>query len=75
MIKITVQRPGTSLDLLLWRQHGIGGAQLLERALNSNPGLAELGSELPLGTVVWLPELTPSARTATRAVIDLFGEA
>lgn len=74
MISITVQRPRTTLDLLLWRQHGIGGPALLEQSLELNPGLAGLGAELPLGTRVLLPELPAPVAAQAVKVIDLFGE-
>lgn len=74
MIAITVQRPRTTLDLLLWRQHGVAGAALLEQTLEINPGVADLGAELPIGTSVTLPELPASAPAQTTKVIDLFGE-
>lgn len=74
MIPITVQRPRTTLDLLLWRQHGVAGAALLEQTLELNPGVADLGAELPIGTSVLLPELQASTPAQTAKVIDLFGE-
>lgn len=74
MIAITIQRPGTTLDLLLWRQHGMAGAALLEQTLELNPGVADLGAELPLGTLVQLPELPPTVPGQATTVIDLFGE-
>lgn len=74
MIPVTVQRPRTTLDLLLWRQHGVAGAALLEQTLEINPGVAALGAELPIGTLVALPELPASAAAQTTTVIDLFGE-
>ena len=74
MIAITIQRPGTTLDLLLWRQHGMAGAALLEQTLEINPGVADLGAELPIGTAVTLPELPATAPAQTTKVIDLFGE-
>ena len=74
MIHIIVQRPRTTLDLLLWRQHGVAGAALLEQTLEINPGVADLGVELPIGTSVRLPELPFAAPAQTERVIDLFGE-
>ncbi|WEK04576.1 MAG: tail protein X [Candidatus Devosia phytovorans] len=74
MITVTVKRGRTSIDLLLWQQHGIAGSALLERTLAENPGLAGLGPELPIGTVVKLLEAPPPRRGQTLKVIDLFGE-
>jgi phage tail protein X len=74
MISVTVQRDGTTLDLLLWRQHGMAGSALLEQTLDANPGLAGLGAELPLGTEVNLPDAPAPVRSQQVKVIDLFGE-
>ena len=74
MITITVQRPRTALDLLLWRQHGTAGMAMLEQTLEINPGVAGLGAELPIGTVVRLPDLPAAAPAQAPRVIDLFGE-
>lgn len=73
MIKVVVQRERTTLDLLLWRQHGVAGASMLEETLEANPGIADLGAELPIGTEVQLPELMLKAAAPAR-VISLFGE-
>lgn len=73
MIEIKVQRSRTTLDLLLWRQFGMAGAALLERALEANPGVADLGAELPIGTLVRLPEPVTAAPRQASKVIDLFG--
>lgn len=45
---------GDTLDLLLSRDASLGPAHLT-RVLDANPGLAELGAILPLGTVVTIP--------------------
>ena len=74
MIAITVQRSRTTIDLLLWRQHGMAGSGLLEQTLGANPGLAGLGAELPLGTVVLLPDAPRPASAQQTKVVDLFGE-
>lgn len=74
MITITITRPRTMLDLLLWRQFGVAGAALLEQTLEANPGLAAVGAELPLGTVVHLPDNAPALGAQPVPVLDLFGE-
>jgi phage tail protein X len=74
MTKITVTRPRTTLDLLLWRQFGIAGAALLEQVLQTNPGLADVGPVLPIGTIVTLPDYAPAVPAQPVKVIDLFGE-
>lgn len=74
MITVTVQRGRTTLDLLLWRQHGMAGSGLLEQTLAANPGLAGLGAELPLGTVLVLPDAPAPVSAQQTKVVDLFGE-
>lgn len=74
MISVKVQRPRTTLDLLLWRQHGMAGPGLLEQTLDANPGVAGLGAELPLGSVVLLPDAPAPISAQQTKVVDLFGE-
>ena len=49
-----VAKSGDKLDLLLWREAGLGPNNIT-RVLDANPGLAELGPILPLGTIVIVP--------------------
>ncbi|WP_288805689.1 tail protein X [uncultured Novosphingobium sp.] len=60
-------KAGDKLDLLLWREAGLGIADLA-RVLDANPGLAALGPILPLGTVVIVPA---SADAGTARVLPL----
>lgn len=68
---ITVMGEGLSLDLILWRKHGVRGRALVEAALAMNPGLAGLGPILPLGAQFVLPDL-PAETAREVAVISLF---
>jgi phage tail protein X len=47
---------GDTVDFICWRQYGrtIG---VVERVLNANPGLAEMGEILPIGTLIELPNI------------------
>ena len=45
---------GDVLDAICWRQYG-RQAGAVEAVLAANPGLADLGPVLPLGTVIELP--------------------
>lgn len=63
-------RQGDTLDALCWRHLG-RTAGVVEAALESNPGLASLGTVLPHGTAVDLPDSTPSAPT-NRALVQLW---
>tara|TARA_R110002020_G_scaffold266483_32_gene481468 strand:- start:12519 stop:12740 length:222 start_codon:yes stop_codon:yes gene_type:complete len=68
---ITIRGEGITLDLLLWRRHGVRGRELVASSFAANPGLAEKGPFLPLGTVVSLPEM-PKRTSAARKVVSLF---
>ncbi|MDR5776766.1 MULTISPECIES: tail protein X, partial [unclassified Caballeronia] len=47
---------GDTVDLLCWRFYGRTNGTV-EAVLEANPGLADLGLMLPLGTLVSMPEL------------------
>lgn len=72
MVTVTVNGEGLVLDLILWRQYGVRGRDLLEATLELNPGLSALGLILPLGTIIILPDL-PAASQAAVTVTSLFG--
>jgi phage tail protein X len=48
---------GDTVDFIAWRFYGTQGARVVERVLEANKGLADLGAELPAGTRVTLPDL------------------
>lgn len=52
---ITIESEGMTLALLIWRRFRRPMPGLVELALAENPGLADLGSFLPVGTTVRLP--------------------
>ena len=45
---------GDTVDLICWRTYG-RTAGITEQLLEANHGLADLGAELPIGTLVTLP--------------------
>lgn len=58
---ILVSRQGDTLDELIWRERALGAADIAG-VLASNPGLADLGPVLPIGTHVTVPaSATPAA--------------
>lgn len=61
---------GDTLDLICWRELG-RTAGVVEAALEANPGLADLGPVLPMGTPVELPELA-IVQVETRDVVQLW---
>jgi len=54
---------GDTLELLLWRERGLGPNDVAG-VLDLNPGIAALGATLPLGTVVNVPADTTPTQTA-----------
>ncbi|WP_186080860.1 tail protein X [Burkholderia gladioli] len=60
---------GDTLDALCWRHYG-STAGTVEAVLDANPGLAELGAILPLGTVIDMPELHTIEQT--KPLLQLF---
>jgi phage tail protein X len=60
-------KAGDKLDLLLWREAGLGPRELT-RVLDANPGLADLGTILPLGTVVIVPATETQEANANRVL-------
>lgn len=60
MIVTAVQ--GESLDALVWRATGRGGAAL-DAVLTANPGLAAIATALPEGTAVTIPALPATVET------------
>lgn len=68
-------RQGDTLDAICWRVFGaaMNNDTIVEQVLSLNPGLADLGDVLPMGTQVLLPVIQSSARTAQRKeVIQLW---
>ncbi|WP_333701172.1 tail protein X [Sphingobium yanoikuyae] len=64
-------RQGDTLDLLLWRDAGLGPDHLT-RVLDANPGLADLGTILPLGALVTVPATSASTATGVRTITQLW---
>lgn len=52
-------RQGDTLDLLLWRELGLGAAAL-PAVLEANAGIAAIGAVLPVGTAVVVPDAAAS---------------
>lgn len=60
-------KQGDTLDQLLWREAGLGPGELT-RVLDANPGLADSGKVLPLGTVVLIPARATTSTSANRVL-------
>ena len=66
-----VARSGDKLDLMLWRDAGLGPSELT-RVLDANPGLADLGPILSLGTIVTVPATADANATRVCPLIQLW---
>ena len=55
-MRVQVTRDNMTLDLVVWQAFGRQDAGVVEAALELNPGIADLGAFLPVGTTVELPE-------------------
>lgn len=62
-------RQGDTVDLICWRVYG-ATAGITERVLDTNPGLADHGPVLPIGTRVTLPAQAPAAPAKTLKLWD-----
>jgi len=52
---VTVEGDALTLSLIVWRRFKRPMPGLVEAILDTNPGLADLGPILPLGTVFEMP--------------------
>lgn len=48
---------GDTADYIAWKFYGTQDGQVVERLVDANPGLADIGPLLPAGMVIELPEL------------------
>ena len=55
MQTVTVEGDALTLSLIVWRRFKRPMPGLVEAILDANPGLADLGPILPLGTVFEMP--------------------
>jgi phage tail protein X len=65
---VKVAGEGVSVDLLIWREYKRPMIGLVEKVLDTNPGLAALGPILPVGTLVKLPTVKPPPVTEIAVV-------
>jgi phage tail protein X len=65
-----VSAQGDTLDELLWRERGLG-ADAIDAVLAANPGLADLGPILPIGTPVIIPTIATAA-VQVREIVQLW---
>ncbi len=74
MPDVLTAQQGDTLDGLLWRARKLGSSALAS-VLAANPGLASLGTALPAGTRVTLPDtVTTRATTPVRDMVQLWDD-
>ena len=64
---IATAQAGETVDAICWRVLG-RTAGVTEQVFELNPGLADLGAQLPGGTKVTLPDLAATALPARQTV-------
>lgn len=69
MSKTYTTRQGETVDLACWRVYG-RTVEVPEAVLTANPGLADKGLILPLGTVITMPEI--ARPTTQRPLVSLW---
>lgn len=63
MSNILTAQEGDTLDLLLWRDAGLG-SESVASVLAANQNLATTGAVLPRGTQIIIPDDVPTAKTS-----------
>lgn len=69
---IVVKGEAITLSLLVWRRFKRQNTGFVERVLDINPGLADLGPILPVGTSVVFPIDPPKVQRKERNVVHLW---
>lgn len=70
---ITVETEGVTVSLLVWRRFRRPMPGLVERILDTNPGLAALGDFIPPGTVVNIPVPAAQKQVSDITPVRLWG--
>lgn len=68
-MRTVIANQGDTVDLICWREYGRTDG-VTEAVLEANPGLADHGAVLPLGTQVSLPDVTPTQKQTTVTLWD-----
>lgn len=59
-------KDGDTVDYVCAKFYGSTGNGVVETVLLANPGLAEIGPELPGGTVITMPVISPKPKQIKR---------
>lgn len=63
MARVVVANQDEPLDALVWRATGLG-SPAIEAVLAANPGVARLGTALPSGTEILIPDVAEAPADA-----------
>lgn len=69
---VVVKGEAITLSLLVWRRFKKQSTGFVERVLDLNPGLADLGPFIPVGTAVLFPIEAPELQAKERNVVHLW---
>ena len=61
---------GDTVDFIAWKFYGTQDARVVEQLLDANPGVADLGPELPGGTVLTMPDISTTAQLQGKRLWD-----
>lgn len=64
-------RQGDTVDAICYRYYGRTAGHV-ERVLEANPGLADLGPIVPLDTAIDMPAASTATRATTKPTINLW---
>lgn len=70
--QITVKSEGYSLRRLIWERYQKPTPGLIEPILESNPGLARVAYEIPVGTSIKLPIIAPQSGGTDAPTVTLW---
>jgi phage tail protein X len=57
-------KAGDTVDYIAWRHYGRQDGRIVERLLDANPGLSDVGPDLPAGRFIVLPEFKVTVQQA-----------
>jgi phage tail protein X len=63
-----ITKDGDTADYVAWKFYGRQDGRVVEQLLEANPGLADIGPELPAGLVLILPEVEETQAADGEAV-------
>ncbi|MBX8785235.1 tail protein X (plasmid) [Pseudochrobactrum algeriensis] len=69
---VVVKGEAITLSLLVWRRFKRQSMGFVERVLDMNPGLADIGPIIPVGTSIRFPIDAPELKNKERNVVHLW---